>query len=116
MDTESSRPWLNLLWVNQVQILAFTWVDGSQSWTSKSISSVAEVDTLLPTLPLHHFACWWCLLYAGDVQIHLALAQELDRHGPRVRLAMRESFKGFASQVGLTTFDIRDDQLHSRAT
>lgn len=47
-----------------------------------------------------------CNIIAGDVEPHLALGQELSRHGHRVRIATHSAFQGIVSRTGLEFFDI----------
>lgn len=45
----------------------------------------------------------------GDVQPHIALGQELSRHGHRVRIATHVVFREIVSHAGLEFFDIGGD-------
>jgi UDP:flavonoid glycosyltransferase YjiC (YdhE family) len=46
---------------------------------------------------------------AGEVEPHLALGQELSRHGHHVRIATHGAFQEIVSHAGLEFFDIGGD-------
>ena len=50
-----------------------------------------------------------CNIVTGDVEPHLALGQELSKHGHRVRIATHSAFQEIVSHAGLEFFDIGGD-------